>query len=903
MIIQNVIFPKVGLCTEQSLYFRSNSELYSYLPDGIELKCNESVSFDTYFNSFSIGKWKKYTYLSNLFLNLQIEGKFQILLLHCERVNNVIYTHILDAKQFCLENMEQIKLEFPLNYSSGLFYFKIQAIGEKVKLYGGNYFTETEPITPSVNIGLAICTFKKESYVRKNMSLISRHILENHDCPARGHLSIFITDNGQTIAPASYSSPIHVFPNKNVGGTGGFTRSLLEILKNDSENFSHIIFTDDDITFEPDIFVRTYVFLTFLKLEYQHCSLGGSTLRLENMKIQHTSGDCWYGGLGLQKNVKAGYDLSKLDFLLKNEIEETVQYNAWLFSCVPLSTIRRIGLPLPIFIHRDDIEYGLRNGAPVIHLNGIGAWHSFGAAYSGSNFYYDTRNMMIANAIHYPGISEKRVIKFIRKKMINSILRFRYREVDLIFRGIEDFCKGVNWLKDQDPIELHKEIVQQGYTPVSSAELPYAVNIPAFWKSFQFGEKKVKRLVRILSLNGWLCRSKKNASVSLIYCRPINFYKVKKAIQYNQSNDTGIITEKSYREVFRLLYRYHKIKHLIYKKMESNIQDYNNRYKELVSEAFWRKYLDLPENKMLQTTDSVTSQVFLQKKKLRWIRKHFPKCYSKVSKLIYPAPYSFRAALNTHMKILGCLCLKKLHLDCLSPRMNIIKQAKNRHQGERCFIIGNGPSLRIQDLERLQNEITFASNSIYLCFDQTNWRPTYYTFIDAGGYEKLSKDRKIVCGDFPVKEAYLSSRISPPHLTGKERFCHINHGNHTAYRMLTRRLKRCDDISISIYDMFTVTNMAIEIAIYMGFKEIYLLGVDCNYSAAKMHFIETDLDNDFRQSTGKRRMMDYTVSYMRDAYACMERAAKEKGVKIYNATRGGALEVYERVDFDSIAFK
>ena len=235
--------------------------------------------------------------------------------------------------------------------------------------------------------------------------------------------------------------------------------------------------------------------------------------------------------------------------------------------------------------------------------------------------------------------------------------------------------------------------------------------------------------------------------------------------------------------------------------------------------------------------------------------------------------------------------------------MRMIQQAKDRHHGDRCFIIGNGPSLRIEDLEMLRNEYTFAANTIFMCFGQTDWRPTYYCFMDDGGYKKLSNNYEIVCGAYPKKEAYISSTIVPPKLTGKERFCHINYGNHTSNRMLTRNMKRCDDISVSIYEMYTVTNMSIEIAIYMGFKEIYLLGVDCNYNNKKMHFIETNLDDDIRQNTGKRRMMDYTVSYMCDAYVYMKTVAREKGVKIYNATRGGSLEVFERIDFDSIKLK
>lgn len=59
-----------------------------------------------------------------------------------------------------------------------------------------------------------------------------------------------------------------------------------------------------------------------------------------------------------------------------------------------------------------------------------------------------------------------------------------------------------------------------------------------------------------------------------------------------------------------------------------------------------------------------------------------------------------------------------------------VLELKDAHKGKRCFIIGNGPSLRADDLDKLENEYTFGANRIFNIYEQTNWRPSYYIAVD-----------------------------------------------------------------------------------------------------------------------------------------------------------------------------
>jgi hypothetical protein len=90
----------------------------------------------------------------------------------------------------------------------------------------------------------------------------------------------------------------------------------------------------------------------------------------------------------------------------------------------------------------------------------------------------------------------------------------------------------------------------------------------------------------------------------------------------------------------------------------------------------------------------------------------------------------------------------------------------------------------------------------------------------------------------------------------------------------------------------------LQIAAYMGFSEIYMIGNDCNYAQPKMYS-----DNvtylDFKQKW-TRKQLEKQGNQMLPQYEIARKYADEHGFKIYNATRGGQLEAFERVNFDEL---
>jgi hypothetical protein len=232
--------------------------------------------------------------------------------------------------------------------------------------------------------------------------------------------------------------------------------------------------------------------------------------------------------------------------------------------------------------------------------------------------------------------------------------------------------------------------------------------------------------------------------------------------------------------------------------------------------------------------------------------------------------------------------------------MHGIANLKGSMKGKRCFIIGNGPSLSLSDLNCLQNEDCFATNTIYQLFDKTPWRPKYYVSIDANILGSMVSSNFSVIADnceYVFLRSSIRDRISSIEVPDNVRFIFgreffFNPG---------RSMKFSDDVEKIVYVCGTVTYVCIQIAVYLGYSEIYLLGVDHNfgYQAINGSIVKTDGQNHMKE-------LDYSSHVIGDLdrmNTSYEKAAEEcakRGVTIKNATRGGKLEIFPRVDFDSL---
>lgn len=234
-----------------------------------------------------------------------------------------------------------------------------------------------------------------------------------------------------------------------------------------------------------------------------------------------------------------------------------------------------------------------------------------------------------------------------------------------------------------------------------------------------------------------------------------------------------------------------------------------------------------------------------------------------------------------------------------------LKELKDINKGKRCFIIGNGPSLTIADLEKLKGEDCFACNRIYGLYEKTSWRPKYYCSQDQKVLEQIKDDLRV-----PIENCelcflpYKFRDICPPEILEDKKtrlffkpYVSVYSKDGTYQEGL---MPFSDDISKGIYDGLSVTYGMIQIAAYMGYKEIYLIGIDHNYNI-KNGVVETA--GSYAEGI---KPIDMSTQFPPELLLCevsfreARRWSEAHGVMIGNATRGGKLEVFERINLDDL---
>ena len=249
--------------------------------------------------------------------------------------------------------------------------------------------------------------------------------------------------------------------------------------------------------------------------------------------------------------------------------------------------------------------------------------------------------------------------------------------------------------------------------------------------------------------------------------------------------------------------------------------------------------------------------------------------------------------------------------------ISAIRAMRGKYKGHRCFLAGNGPSLASTPLELLKDEYTFGVNKIADIYKMTTWRPSFYVNVANGVVFPPQRDACILAARDAISFLCVDNL---QHLYGvnDDGVCKITDNIYplkVTFRLYdpteidssTWSYDISDHVSKDGCSMYSV----FQIAVYLGFDPLILIGCDLGH---KGFIWEENKDpNHFTEDYWERLTIDggkpYRITdqyakkqarHIRSAHIMAQEVCDKMGVKIYNATLGGELEVHQRVDFEDI---
>lgn len=585
-----------------SLYLQCNegaSINYSDTPEIVFCQGGK-VSTNSYFNSFYENFYTKYTNLDSLYYWLRLEGDFEISIYRevNEQTNReLIYNQKLESCQ----EADFVKVTLP-DSNNGRIYFELLCLSDGGAFKEGLIVGEQQP-TQEVSLAIISCTYKKEAYIKKTVNAIAQdQLLQTKSW------KIFVVDNGQTLTAADFPhARVQFIPSRNVGGSGGFTRGLVEALQ---AGYSHFLFMDDDIELDSESIYRLFALYEYAKSDF---AVAGSMLDLHKKNVLYEAG-ALYGKDNQTREsapfsvavLKHNLDLQNSDSLNNLLIEEEIDYGGFWFFAFSRKVVEQIGLPLPFFIKVDDMEFGLRVKkaleGKIVAFPSIGVWHEpfYNKVIIWDNYYY-ARNNLITQTINGT-LEYLNTITKLTKEIILYLLLFEYNYAEMIVKAFEDYAKGPGIIKNNVPEVLHKEVLALSKSYKSqSLKLNYSPS-----EKFEQIDLKAgigKKIISLLTLNGhllpnfittdgevYLWQSNAHSGV-----RSRVFGK-QKVLLFKEENSCLCQNELDKLAGIKLITRWLKVVVTTTFKWSTLLKEWRTAYSELTSTIFWRQYLDIEKS-------------------------------------------------------------------------------------------------------------------------------------------------------------------------------------------------------------------------------------------------------------------------------------------------------------------
>jgi galactofuranosylgalactofuranosylrhamnosyl-N-acetylglucosaminyl-diphospho-decaprenol beta-1,5/1,6-galactofuranosyltransferase len=565
----------------------------------LRIPCGCTVSFDTYFNAFFEQPWRAHTRLGTVVLSVDAVGSFALRAFR----RTLEGDDVLLEERVLADASGPVSVPLPptppgLNAASRLF-FELTALPDGAVLRSAAWHS---PDTSAEPVGLVavFCTFDREPQLARVLATIggdaeavralARVVVVSQGRPG-------LADHpGMARLPDPLRDRLEVIEQANFGGAGGFARGMLAATE--VPGATHLVLMDDDVAAEPEGLRRAAAFFAIARPDL---ALGGHMLDLLQPTRLYEAGARidprrWYLE-PLRMHLRLD-DRRRLDELLD---AAPMHYNGWWLFGLPLPLLDRAGLPLPCFIRGDDVEYGRRlhdRGLYTVGLPGVAIWHEpFYVKLGGWQLYYETRNMLVAAAVHFPRPAPGLAVLLL-KRLLLYLLTYRYYSAALVLRAIEDYLRGPPVLEappqathaslDRYSVEFPPAEVARERVAPEGRLLRDPRTLPGF----------VLRLVRAV-LRNWAVPSEPASAPVRIEARDLVWFRVAKLdhVVAGTRWDARPPAFRRSRTAFRrLLARGVRLLLRVLREGTAAAEAWREAQPRLTSAGFWRGYLGLTQD-------------------------------------------------------------------------------------------------------------------------------------------------------------------------------------------------------------------------------------------------------------------------------------------------------------------
>ena len=576
--LQNIIFPDYNPTVPDDMYIRCVGESFFFREEKkvVFEKYGKSI-LDTYFNAFMLDAWCGRAKITSLSLRLRGEGKFRVRVF----LNRFASAgRVVSEKTLALDKQGiSIVLDEVLQWQDGMVFFEIMALENNASFLGGEYITEMSPPN-EVKLGLVITHFNRKNYVIPAIQRITNEILENPFY--QNKISLVVVDNSANIS-VEESGKAQVIANKNLGGSGGFTRGLLHLM--DDGAFTHCLFMDDDASCEIESILRTYALLQYVQGD--KFAIAGALLREDIPFILHEKGAIF--SRGVHRALKGGMNmLHAHDVLRAQVVEQAPNYGAWWFFAFRIADVQFY--PYPFFVRGDDILFGVLNGFDIFSLNGVACWgEDFWVKENPLTRYLGFRSTLVCSML-VDNISWPQLAKIYAKWFAPNLFSYNYASAKAILMAAEDVMQGPDiFLADMTASDIREKIA-----PLSAEEKMVPMRRADIDPDYRDGhEHKLRKILRFITLNGFLLPSflLKQGTIFQHKHFRANFreiFRYKQVYYEYEAGHVGYVAKHDKKRfislswqfaisLWRYAFRYHHIRQL-----------YRERLPEMTSLTFWR---------------------------------------------------------------------------------------------------------------------------------------------------------------------------------------------------------------------------------------------------------------------------------------------------------------------------